>query len=318
MSLVKQLRAEAENLTILVVEDEPILNEEIVELLAMFFREVFSAKNGVEGFSKFQELQPDIILSDITMPKMNGVELSSNIRKIDKDQPIVILSGHRELHFLNQLVEIGVTNFVPKPYELQELLYKLVDVSTKANVRKKLAKEQNEASIGFGDLGDLFSEEELEEIAGYDEISRPHLRTNLRDDDAVLDFGSTESNIKELKELNEYFGTCMHFYVHDLSQDALHDIVSILNRLYNILSKLEKCSNICNAIHDLAIFLEELDFDSLGDNQKAKLKILSFFYSDVSRFINTVFIYKENVDIQYLENSLIQSIAHIKENISKT
>lgn len=91
MSLVKQLRTEAEHLTILVVEDDPILNEELMELLAMFFKDVFSAKNGLEGFEKFQELQPDIILSDITMPKMNGVELSSNIRKIDKEQPIVIL-----------------------------------------------------------------------------------------------------------------------------------------------------------------------------------------------------------------------------------
>lgn len=318
MSLVKQLRSEAENLTILVVEDDPILNEELAELLAMFFKEVFSAKNGVEGFAKFQELQPDIILSDITMPKMNGVELSSNVRQIDKDQPIVILSGHRELHFLNQLVEIGVTNFVPKPYELQELLYKLVDVSSKVNIRKKLVQAQMQAADGFGDLGDLFTEEELDEIAGYDQISRPHVRTNLHDNDLAFDVGSTESNIEELKELNEYFGACVHFYVHDLSQEALQDISAILNNLYNILSKLSMCSQICNAIHDLAIFLEELDFDSLSEEQKTKLKILSFFYSDVSRFINTVFIYKENVDIQYLENSLIQSIAHIKENISNS
>lgn len=318
MSLVKQLRTEAEHLTILVVEDDPILNEELMELLAMFFKDVFSAKNGLEGFEKFQELQPDIILSDITMPKMNGVELSSNIRKIDKEQPIVILSGHRELHFLNQLIEIGVTNFIPKPYELQELLYKLVDVSSQLNIRKKLAQAQTEATNGFGDLGDLFSEEELDEIAGYDHISRPHLKTNLHNDDTVFDVGSTESNIEELKELNEYFGACVHFYVNDLSQDALHDISSILNNLYNILSKLAMCSKICDAIHSLAIFLEELDFDKLSEKQKTKLKILSFFYSDVSRFINTVFIFKENVDIEYLENSLIQSIVHIKENISSS
>jgi CheY-like chemotaxis protein len=302
----------------LVVEDDPILNEELMELLAMFFKDVFSAKNGLEGFEKFQELQPDIILSDITMPKMNGVELSSNIRKIDKEQPIVILSGHRELHFLNQLIEIGVTNFIPKPYELQELLYKLVDVSSQLNIRKKLAQAQIEATNGFGDLGDLFSEEELDEIAGYDHISRPHLKTNLHNDDTVFDVGSTESNIEELKELNEYFGACVHFYVNDLSQDALHDISSILNNLYNILSKLAMCSKICDAIHSLAIFLEELDFDKLSEKQKTKLKILSFFYSDVSRFINTVFIFKENVDIEYLENSLIQSIVHIKENISSS
>ena len=318
MSLVKQLRTEAEHLTILVVEDDPILNEELMELLAMFFKDVFSAKNGLEGFEKFQELQPDIILSDITMPKMNGVELSSNIRKIDKEQPIVILSGHRELHFLNQLIEIGVTNFIPKPYELQELLYKLVDVSSQLNIRKKLAQAQIEATNGFGDLGDLFSEEELDEIAGYDHISRPHLKTNLHNDDTIFDVGSTESNIEELKELNEYFGACVHFYVNDLSQDALHDISSILNNLYNILSKLAMCSKICDAIHSLAIFLEELDFDKLSEKQKTKLKILSFFYSDVSRFINTVFIFKENVDIEYLENSLIQSIVHIKENISSS
>lgn len=222
------------------------------------------------------------------------------------------------MHFLNQLIEIGVTNFIPKPYELQELLYKLVDVSSQLNIRKKLAQAQIEATNGFGDLGDLFSEEELDEIAGYDHISRPHLKTNLHNDDTVFDVGSTESNIEELKELNEYFGACVHFYVNDLSQDALHDISSILNNLYNILSKLAMCSKICDAIHSLAIFLEELDFDKLSEKQKTKLKILSFFYSDVSRFINTVFIFKENVDIEYLENSLIQSIVHIKENISSS
>lgn len=311
MSLAKELKIYAENLTVLIVEDDAILNGELVELFRMFFGVVYNAFDGEEGLAKYREYSPDIILSDITMPHKNGVEMSKDVREIDKTQPIIILSGHRELQYLNQLVDIGITNFVPKPYELQELLYKLVEVCKQIFENKQSKQNQND------ELGALFSDEELLEFHSYDELSRPHVRVNVFNDDLDFDLGSTESSVEELKELNDYFGACMEFYVHDLSQEALHDICSILNQLYQNLSKLEACNRICDIIHNMAVFLEELDFDALNENQKAKLKVLTFFYSDLSRFIKTVYVFKESIDLEYLIGSLQKSLEQLKLNISE-
>lgn len=312
MNFTKELKVQAENLTILIVEDNATLNSNLAELFQIFFREVYTAEDGEDGLLKYKQYTPDIILSDITMPRKNGVLMSKEVRDINRYQPIIILSGHRELEYLNQLIEIGITNFIPKPYDLQELLYRLVDVC------KEVAdnKIKEKSSIGK-DLNAIFSEEELAGFHSYDELIRPYARMNLCNDDVEFDLGFTESSIDKLKDLNDYFGVCMQFYMDNLSQEALGDICVILNQLYQILSQLETDNRICNLIHELAVILEDLDFVSLNESQKSKLKFLSFFYNDISRFIKTVYIFKDPMDLDCMVDSLAKTLEQLKLNLSQ-
>lgn len=89
-------------------------------------------------------------------------------------------------------------------------------------------------------------------------------------------------------------------------------VASILRKIYSIFSFLDELSKLAKVLLKLVIFLESLDLESLTVEKRNKLKILEFIYDDISRFVETVFIYKDTLDISYLEDSLNSSIEQLK------
>jgi two-component system response regulator VanR len=78
-------------LSILLVEDNAIMRKEVSDMLRLFFRDVFIAENGESAFCCYEDEKPDIVLSDIKMPLMDGVTLARKIRQNDFETPIVLL-----------------------------------------------------------------------------------------------------------------------------------------------------------------------------------------------------------------------------------
>lgn len=120
-------------LTLLFVEDNEALRTRMCDMLGEYFYRVESAVDGVDGLEKyrdsFSDQKPyDIVISDIRMPRMNGVELAEAVRAIREDQPIIILSAHAEAEYLLSLINIGISQFITKPIEYQQMfdtLYKV-------------------------------------------------------------------------------------------------------------------------------------------------------------------------------------------------
>ncbi|ADG93316.1 putative PAS/PAC sensor protein [Arcobacter nitrofigilis DSM 7299] len=106
--------------TILYVEDENILREEISNLLQGFFQKVFIASNGEEALALYEKnkIQIDIILTDINMPKMNGIELISQIRQKDMNLPILICTAFNESKILIKAIKLGVSDYIIKPLQM--------------------------------------------------------------------------------------------------------------------------------------------------------------------------------------------------------
>jgi CheY-like chemotaxis protein len=81
------------NMTILYVEDDKDTQEVISAILGTIFKEVFTASNGREGIEVYKNSNPDIILTDIGMPIMDGINMSVEIKKINKNQHIIALTA---------------------------------------------------------------------------------------------------------------------------------------------------------------------------------------------------------------------------------
>lgn len=81
-------------LKILIVEDEQRLSKLLKEAISEYFFSVIIAKDGLEGFKKFKENKPDIIITDIMMPNCDGLQMTSHIRKVNEDIPIIVLSAY--------------------------------------------------------------------------------------------------------------------------------------------------------------------------------------------------------------------------------
>ena len=114
---LKQLK----NLSILYVEDETFIRQNAIEFLSRYCDNVFEAEDGVEGFQIYEEEKPDIIISDIKMPKLNGLELATKIRKEDKVTPIIMLTAHTQTDYLLRAVELQLIKYLVKPLVLSEL-----------------------------------------------------------------------------------------------------------------------------------------------------------------------------------------------------
>lgn len=117
MMALKQLK----NLSILYVEDEALIRQNAIEFLSRYCDNVFEAEDGVEGFQIYEEEKPDIIISDIKMPKLNGLELATKIRKKDKVTPIIMLTAHTQTDYLLRAVELQLIKYLVKPLVLSEL-----------------------------------------------------------------------------------------------------------------------------------------------------------------------------------------------------
>lgn len=78
--------------------------------------------NGEEGYLKYQELQPDMVTMDITMPKMDGLEALQLIRKLDENAVVIMITAAGQTEKMIQAVKYGAAEFITKPYEAGEVV----------------------------------------------------------------------------------------------------------------------------------------------------------------------------------------------------
>ncbi len=154
---INRLSSDSKNLKLLYIEDDESAREAMLEILDLFFNDISVAVDGQDGFEKFKSNKIDIIITDISMPKMNGLDMISAIREVDEDIPVIILSAHDESKFFIQSINLGISAFIFKPVELDNLIIVLRKIIKKMLLLSK-AKENlqllseyqeaiNEASI---------------------------------------------------------------------------------------------------------------------------------------------------------------------------
>ncbi len=142
-SILKQVQEACSSLNMLYVEDDTILSEATMKTLRAFFQSVTLANDGKEGLELYKNNHYDIVLSDILMPHMDGKEMSREIRKINPDQAIIIMSAHEEAEFLMELIEIGIDKFVQKPPDIKRLAQAILATAHNINNAKKVAELVN-------------------------------------------------------------------------------------------------------------------------------------------------------------------------------
>ncbi|MEN8144127.1 MAG: sigma-54 dependent transcriptional regulator [Gemmatimonadota bacterium] len=108
--------------SVLVVDDERSLVETLTVLLEEEGFEVDSALTGEDGLKRFKQRSPDLVLSDVRMPKMSGIEVLENIRETSPDTPVVLMTAQASLQSAIQAVNLGATHYVQKPFKNDELM----------------------------------------------------------------------------------------------------------------------------------------------------------------------------------------------------
>ena len=122
---LEKILALTKNLSVLIVEDELALRESFQFLLQNLFAEVDTAEDGQEALNKMDERDYDIILTDLSMPRMSGLRLVDTIRTKSQSQIVVAISAHDDEEFSEALAPYNV-KLLTKPLEMDELFETLV------------------------------------------------------------------------------------------------------------------------------------------------------------------------------------------------
>jgi DNA-binding response OmpR family regulator len=195
------------NIKVLYAEDEEGIRENISFVLSLFFKDVLVAKDGQEALELFEEGKPDLLIFDICMPKMDGVEVLSHIRKVDKEIPIIVLTAHTEQAYLFRAIELNITRYLLKPFSkdallgaIKECVFKLLKGNESVRlgknytfnfVTKNLSHHETTISLSSNELKLLcvmskeplkkFTFEELiEAIWGWESVSKEALKSLVK------------------------------------------------------------------------------------------------------------------------------------------
>jgi C4-dicarboxylate-specific signal transduction histidine kinase len=189
---------------VLYVEDEEMLQTLIRDVFGKEFKSLYSAYNGLEGLELYKANQEniDLIITDINMPHMDGLEMCKSIRELNSSIPIIITTAFNDVEFLHSAISIGVTEFVLKPVDVQNL-YKTIQKSLepvmlkrKLDAQTKQREEERVLNAKFAAIGQL--------AAGIThEINTP--LTYIKGTFEILEYNieKIENNEKTKKSINE-------------------------------------------------------------------------------------------------------------------
>lgn len=134
---------------ILIVDDEPQLTRVLRTGLKTHGYEVRVAADGISGFELFTDWQPDLLLTDLSMPNMDGLELCRRVRAISRI-PIIVLSAKGEERTKVEALDVGADDYVTKPFGMDELLARL-----RAALRRAATPVSKEAASTILEAGDF-------------------------------------------------------------------------------------------------------------------------------------------------------------------
>ncbi len=116
-------------INLLYVEDDNVVRTELSKLLLNFFNNVYIAKDGLEGLDLFFSEEIDIIISDINMPSLNGIDMIKEVRKTNKDIPVILTTAFSDNEFLLEAIKLKIDEYIIKPVDIRVLIEKVSKIA---------------------------------------------------------------------------------------------------------------------------------------------------------------------------------------------
>ena len=131
-------------LILLYVEDDQVTRQAVCAMVGRRFPElaIHSAANGAEGLQRYLELKPDLVVTDIEMPVMHGIEMSRRIMALQRATPIIMTSAHNEMDYFIEAIEIGISRYVMKPIDKDKLFAAIEDALVTLRLERELKEQQ--------------------------------------------------------------------------------------------------------------------------------------------------------------------------------
>lgn len=224
--------------SILYVEDEKNIQEELAEVIEQFCETLYLANNGLEGWQLFQKYQPRVVVTDIKMPIMNGIEFAKKVFEQSSQTHIIFTTAFTDTEFLQQAIEIHADGYVIKPIDLEKLealLNKVIRIDElQEEVKKRIESESKRKAeletilattidgIAIIDLSSkfLYANNAFEKMLGYSlsELKQFHMKNLFNEEEP--------KSIKSMIEQISHTGFIENFQLNFLKKDNKPIIVN--------------------------------------------------------------------------------------------
>lgn len=132
----------SERINILYIEDDKIVADTVSRILQLLNQNLFTSYNGLEALEVMQDNQIDIVITDIRMPKLDGINLIEKLRTSGIEVPIVITTAFNEIEYLKKAIEFSVESFIEKPIDLKKLISTITKISQRITIKKELERKK--------------------------------------------------------------------------------------------------------------------------------------------------------------------------------
>ena len=302
------------NLTILYVEDDVGLQYQTEKLFNILFKKVVTANNGLDALNIYKKEPFDIVITDIKMPLMDGVTLTSEIKKIDADQAVIVASAYNDTEYLLDFINLNIKQFIQKPIDMKNMLHIIYDVSKNIvnemlveNYRKEveknniILKEKNEELNSLVRILDT----KISQISKKEDLNEIDINPNLFEDEHLNELKELEIDIdgaavlinltKNLNLFNiQVLGEMFLAYSHILSNYQECDkLASAITNLGETLNNAPQ--NFIDKITDVSILLESLIYvlkiwrKSLAEHQiKKAFELHASMINDIVTIVSII------------------------------
>lgn len=300
-----------ERYTILIIDDE-IGPRESLRILFKNKYDVITAENGFKGLEILKSQKVDIVILDLKMPQKNGIEVLSEIRQINKNVPVIILTGYGDMESAKKAMQYDIVGFVSKPFEIIEIeelvengiekgkvKIKIGEIKEKIlNLKEKIKEKEEEIKKLFETH--KITEENLKEIKKSLEVVQNYAESIFKE----LSSETQQFSLKELLKTEEEIETCFSIIenIIELSIEKEFEEIDVNKLIENIVSLLK-------------IFTEKqnIEFETLFSKQPLKVK--GNFYQLNTSIISLLLEYireLKNVKQVIIETSKTDDSAKIK------
>ena len=281
---------------ILIVDDEEI----IVKLLSMSLRsdgyETVTANSGEQGLEVFKAESPDIVVTDIKMPGMDGLELLKKIKEIDSEKEVIIVTGHGDIDSTIKALQYGASDFINKPVRDEALAIALERAKAKIAIRAKLKEYTENLEIKVA--------EATEEIRRKSNFQRLLIKSSH---DAIVAFDHDWKVVVYNPEAARMFGEAAKDVRNKMTIDDLY--TPKIAKIFKNLAQKETQQNTLPWKENII---------NTKDNRQIPVKYTSKVLYKTGEFVGTVNFFQNLTEIKRLEKELVQSerLAAVGQTVS--
>ena len=332
MPNLKELIPFSKPLSALYVEDDNDIRDNYAKVFTEVFASLDVAVDGQDGLEKYLAGSYDIIITDINMPRMNGIDMIRNIFEKNDEQVIIVTSAHDEAQYLLQLIELGIEKFLIKPVDFSRMitvLYRsckrLIELRELHEYQGRIEEENLRTAALLKELQNKNDELEkeikkktqkenvnitlvdgIEKEKGFTEEQLDFFTPNIHAISA-LEFashftGDIETLSDKLEAIEETLELSIHQKLSEPTQESVDELSTAFSDYALLLDSTMKYGNLAQALRHLSSVLSQVETLSLLTEMKPFL----FGIADSMQKVRMeVLVDKSAKDIHYLDQSII-------------